>query len=357
MRRRVGGAHRLLARAAGDRRPPRRRAGARRAVRPRAGDARRVARLDLRRRLAPRRRACCAAPRSGTAPGARAPWPSSRPRRTSRPTPPARACRAACGPSAARVWVDATCPARRCAPASSPPPRSRSPLGDECVGVIELYASDVREPNAEVSAMFATVGGQLAAYLARRRVRARARRSFDGAGALVVALDADGRVEIANGTACAALGLAEDELLGRDWFAAAVAEPERAAARAALRAPAGRRARPRCPADARACAWRWSLVARRRRRADRRARLGRAGARGRRPRRAGQRLGGARPLAMRRAALAARDRRRSHCPRSPPSAARTSATPAARGTASSPSSSYASTTTATSGAAGARAAS
>ena len=87
-------------------------------------------------------------------------------------------------------------------------------LGDECIGVIELYASDAREPNAEVSAMFATVGGQLASYLARRRKRARARRAFDGAEALVVALDADGRVEIANGTACLALGVAEDELLG-----------------------------------------------------------------------------------------------------------------------------------------------
>ena len=75
--------------------------------------------------------------------------------------------------------------------------------------------------------MFATVGGQLASYLARRRKRARARRAFDGAGALVVALDADGRVEIANGTACAALGLAEDELLGRDWFATAGLGPRR----------------------------------------------------------------------------------------------------------------------------------
>jgi PAS domain-containing protein len=90
--------------------------------------------------------------------------------------------------------------------------------GDECMGVLELYASDAREPNAEVSAMFATVGSQVAAYLARRRRRARARRAFDGADALVVALDLDGRVEIANGTACRALGLAEDELLGREWF-------------------------------------------------------------------------------------------------------------------------------------------
>jgi PAS domain-containing protein len=106
-------------------------------------------------------------------------------------------------------------------------------LGEECVGVIELYAPDAREPNAEVSALFATVGGQLAAYFARRRVRARARRSFDGASALVVALDVDGRVEIANGTACAAFGFEEDDLVGRDWFVVAVPEPERPDARAA----------------------------------------------------------------------------------------------------------------------------
>ena len=100
-------------------------------------------------------------------------------------------------------------------------------VGDECVGVVELYASDARESNAEVAAMFSTIGGQLGAYLTRRRKRARARRSFDGAGALVVSLDADGRVEIANGTACAALGLAETELLGRDWFATAVPPHDR----------------------------------------------------------------------------------------------------------------------------------
>jgi PAS domain-containing protein len=86
---------------------------------------------------------------------------------------------------------------------------------EQCVGVIELYATDAREPNAEVSAVFATIGAQLGSYLARRRKRARARRAFDGAAALIVALDAEGRVEIANGTACAALGMAEHELLGR----------------------------------------------------------------------------------------------------------------------------------------------
>jgi PAS domain-containing protein len=130
-------------------------------------------------------------------------------------------------------------------------------LGDECVGVIELYASDAREPNAEVSAMFAAVGGQLASYLARRRKRVRARRAFDGAEALVVALDAEGRVEIANDSACAAVGLAEDELLGRDWFATAVPEADRAAAREAfarLLAGEGTTLTPTLGVR-----WRWSL--------------------------------------------------------------------------------------------------
>jgi PAS domain-containing protein len=130
-------------------------------------------------------------------------------------------------------------------------------VGDECVGVIELYASDAREPNAEVSAMFATIGGQLGAYLTRRRRRARARRSFDGAAALVVSLDVEGRVEIANATACAALGLAEGELLGRDWFLTAVPPRERELHRSAyLQMLAGENvALPPTPG----VNWRWSL--------------------------------------------------------------------------------------------------
>ena len=169
----------------------------------------------------------------------------------------------------------ASCRPRRSAPGLVTAAAFPIALGDECVGVIELYAGDVREPNAEVSALFATVGGQLAAYFARRRVRARARRSFDGAAALIVALDTDGRVEIANGTACAAFGFEEDDLVGRDWFAVAVPEPERAAARAAYAALlAGEGTElPATPE----IAWRWSLSARRRRARGRRARLGRAG--------------------------------------------------------------------------------
>ena len=38
--------------------------------------------------------------------------------------------------------------------------------GDDCSGVIEFFSRGVHDRNGEVSAMFATVGGQLAAYLA-----------------------------------------------------------------------------------------------------------------------------------------------------------------------------------------------
>jgi GAF domain-containing protein len=123
--------------------------------------------------------------------------------------------------------------------------------GDECLGVVELLACDVREPNAEIAAMFATVGNQLAQYLGRRR------NSFHGAAAFVVGLDIGGRVELANETARAALG---DDLLGRDWFAAAVPERERAQARVEFaRLLCGDGTGMRALARIGDVNWRWSL--------------------------------------------------------------------------------------------------
>jgi diguanylate cyclase (GGDEF)-like protein/PAS domain S-box-containing protein len=49
--------------------------------------------------------------------------------------------------------------------------------------------------------------------------------------ALLVVLGADGTVELANRRACEVLGLAEDELVGADWFATAVPAGERGDAR------------------------------------------------------------------------------------------------------------------------------
>jgi PAS domain S-box-containing protein len=118
-------------------------------------------------------------------------------------------------------------------------------VGDDCVGVVEFFSRGVHEPNGEVSAMFATVGGQLAQYLERSRRQQdesirlhaqmdRTRGFLDAAAALIVVLDGDGRVLLANTRACAAIGLAEAEIMGQDWFALAVPRGGRPAARTAF---------------------------------------------------------------------------------------------------------------------------
>src|SRR5215213_9929434 len=86
-------------------------------------------------------------------------------------------------------------------------------IGDRCAGVVELYSTGVHEPNREVSAMFATVGSQVAQYLERRSPR----RWLDAAEAPLLALDAQGRVLLANENACALVGCTEDELIGTAW--------------------------------------------------------------------------------------------------------------------------------------------
>jgi PAS domain S-box-containing protein len=118
-------------------------------------------------------------------------------------------------------------------------------IGDDCDGVIEFFTNGVNEPNGEISAMFATVGAQLAQYLDRRRreqaesVRLhaqldRTRGYLDAAGALIVVLDREGRVLLANARACSVVGLEEPEMIGNDWFSIAVPKGGRPAARAAF---------------------------------------------------------------------------------------------------------------------------
>ena len=115
-------------------------------------------------------------------------------------------------------------------------------LADDCAGVIEFFSDAIAEPDAQVAAMFATVGGQLAQYLERRRLQAdesrrveamlraerdRAQRYLDVAGTMIVVLDPDGEVLLINRKGCAVLDRPEDELLGADWFEIAVPEHER----------------------------------------------------------------------------------------------------------------------------------
>jgi PAS domain S-box-containing protein len=118
-------------------------------------------------------------------------------------------------------------------------------VGDGCEGVIEFLTRGVNEPNGEISAMFATVGAQLAQYLDRRRREHaesmrqhaqldRTRGYLDAAGALIVVLDREGRVLLANARACSVVGLDEPEMIGNDWFSIAVPKSGRPAARAAF---------------------------------------------------------------------------------------------------------------------------
>jgi PAS domain S-box-containing protein len=118
-------------------------------------------------------------------------------------------------------------------------------VGDDCEGVIEFLTTGVHEPNGEISAMFATVGAQLAQYLDRRREEQaessrlhaqldRTRGFLDAAGALILVLDNDGCVLLANARACAVVGLDEAEMIGRDWFSLAVPKGGRPAARTAF---------------------------------------------------------------------------------------------------------------------------
>ena len=115
-------------------------------------------------------------------------------------------------------------------------------LADDCAGVLEFFSEAIEEPDAAVAATFATVGGQLAQYLERRRLQAdesrrveatlraerdRAQHYLDVAGTMLVVLDREGRVLVINRKCCAILDRTEDEMLGRDWFEIAVPEHER----------------------------------------------------------------------------------------------------------------------------------
>jgi len=135
-------------------------------------------------------------------------------------------------------------------------------LADDCAGVIEFFSADIAEPDPQVAAIFATVGGQLAQYLERRRLQAdesrrvesmlraerdRAQRYLDAAGTMLLVLDPEGRILLVNRKGCAVLARAEEELLGADWFALAVPEAEREARRRGH----GRRVRGEAPDDER----------------------------------------------------------------------------------------------------------
>jgi diguanylate cyclase (GGDEF)-like protein/PAS domain S-box-containing protein len=120
-------------------------------------------------------------------------------------------------------------------------------LADDCAGVLEFFSPAIQEPDAQVVAMFATVGGQLAQYLERRRLQAdesrrveaalraerdRAQRYLDVAGTMILVVDTEARVLMINRKGCAVLDRPEEEVVGEDWLELAIPEHERDAVRA-----------------------------------------------------------------------------------------------------------------------------
>ncbi|MGH2945841.1 MAG: sensor domain-containing protein [Solirubrobacteraceae bacterium] len=70
---------------------------------------------------------------------------------------------------------------------------------------------------------------------ALRSEHERAQRYLDMAGAMIVVVDAEERISLINREGCAVLGYSEDELVGRNWFEAAVPEHDRERSRACYR--------------------------------------------------------------------------------------------------------------------------
>ena len=123
-------------------------------------------------------------------------------------------------------------------------------IGDACLGVIEFFDPAIREPDEDLQALFATVGGQLAQYLERWRMQAdesrrvegmlraerdRAQRYLDVAACVICVVDVEGRIELVNRKGCDIIGRTEEELLGLDWIDVAVAPQHREAARGVYR--------------------------------------------------------------------------------------------------------------------------
>jgi diguanylate cyclase (GGDEF)-like protein len=138
--------------------------------------------------------------------------------------------------------------------------------------VIEFFSRGINEPNGEVSALFATVGGQLAQYLERRSHERdedrrpldddRLRRMLEATGAHVAVLDADGCVRLAGASTCAALRLAEADVIGRAWpeFVPEAAREAVAAALASVNGSAATVEHPLGDADPRPVRWRLARV-------------------------------------------------------------------------------------------------
>lgn len=95
-------------------------------------------------------------------------------------------------------------------------------VGEDCLGVVEFYSGEVREPDPDLLEMMATLGGQIGQFLERRRAEERLRRSereladfFENATIGLHWVGPDGTVLRANRAELELLGYDRDEYVGR----------------------------------------------------------------------------------------------------------------------------------------------
>jgi PAS domain S-box-containing protein len=117
-------------------------------------------------------------------------------------------------------------------------------LGPQFLGVAEFFSREIREPDADLLEMIATVGFQVGQFIERKRAQAalqeseqRFARFMQYLPGLAWIKDEQGRYIFANEAASRAFGVSGDELLGKrddDVFPAAIAERFKANDRQAL---------------------------------------------------------------------------------------------------------------------------
>lgn len=105
--------------------------------------------------------------------------------------------------------------------------------GKRLVGVLCLECRGRRnwanEDQSLLRCVAQAIGGARVRALAEQSLqqeRDRARHYLDTVEAIIVALDREGRVTLINRKGCRLLGYREEELLGRDWFATCLPQPE-----------------------------------------------------------------------------------------------------------------------------------
>ncbi|RKZ37624.1 MAG: hypothetical protein DRQ37_01440, partial [Gammaproteobacteria bacterium] len=91
--------------------------------------------------------------------------------------------------------------------------------------VVEGYAA--RLPNIGYLLMFREVTKRKRAVARLRKERDRAERYLEVAEAMIIGLDVNGRVTLANRLTCDVVGYTQEELVGRDWIDTVIPEEER----------------------------------------------------------------------------------------------------------------------------------